>query len=86
MKLNVLDAGSGTVIRSVITKEETLEGWKGKGLWFHAMKAGSSQGLNKSVTINSDQFEVTESGDEVSVSSWTGTEDVKKNLVEALKL
>lgn len=85
MKLHVLDSGSGSVVRSMISKEDAAEEWKNKGLTFYAMKAGPNKtSMTKSGTFNSDVFESV-SDDDVSVSSFTGTDVIKQDLAEDLK-
>eukprot|EP00112_Aurelia_sp_Birch-Aquarium-sp1_P017815 Seg417.17 transcript_id=Seg417.17/GoldUCD/mRNA.D3Y31 product="Zinc finger protein DZIP1L" protein_id=Seg417.17/GoldUCD/D3Y31 len=81
----VLDAGSGEVVKSMISKSEIYPLWKQKGLSFFAMKGLSSQNLTKSVSFQSTLNESElDSGDDVSVSSYTGTEDAGKNLAAAI--
>eukprot|EP00794_Sanderia_malayensis_P011076 gene11076-12244_t len=81
----VLDAGSGEVVKSMISKSEIYPGWKAKGLSFFALKGPKESNLQKSVsfqsTLNESEFE---SGDDVSVSSYTATDVAKKHLAEAI--
>eukprot|EP00795_Rhopilema_esculentum_P016335 gene16335-7725_t len=85
VKLFVLDAGSGDVVKSMISKSEIYPGWKQKGLSFFALKGPSSQNLAKSVSFQS-TFNESEldSADDVSVSSYAATEDAKKDLAAAI--
>lgn len=83
----MLDAGSGTVVRSMISKDENMENWKEKGLSFYAMKPGPSPtNVSRSGTFNSDVFDgVSDVDDDVSVSSFTGTDVVKQDLADDIK-
>lgn len=88
-KFFIFDIGSGTVLRSMISRKESVEGWKEKGAYFFALKNGNKEptrnSLRGSGTFNSDVFRSV-SDDEVSLSSFTGTDVVKDELAEALKL
>lgn len=86
-KVFVLDAGSGTVVRSMISKDENVENWKSKGLSFFVMKHTTPKvNISRSGTFNSDVFDsVSDDDDDVSVSSFTGTDVVKQNLVNDIK-
>lgn len=86
-KFNVHDGGSGNVIRSLISKEENVPSWKYKGLSFYAMKQTTSRGtVSRSATFNSSFGSTDEDDDDVSLSSFTGTELVlKKDLAEEIK-
>jgi len=85
IKLHVLQTGSGEVVKSMISKSEIYPNWKQVGLSFFVMKGPTFQGMGKSVSFQStiDESEV-DSADEVSVSSYTGTEDARKNLAVAI--
>ena len=40
MQLNVFDSGSGSVVKSMVSKSAKMEGWKEKGLSFYVLKGG----------------------------------------------
>ena len=92
IRLTVLDAGSGSVVRSMITKEETVPSdWRQKGLVLFGLKStgGSFRktSVTRSGTFNSDIFEGVsdvDDEDDVSVSTFTGT-DVVQNLADDIK-
>lgn len=94
-KLYVLDAGSGTVVRSMVSRDSDMEGWKSKGLSFYVLKSSLNAKpsmSSRSGTMNSDVFDtvsddenIDDDDDDVSVSSFTGTDVVKRNLAEDIK-
>lgn len=94
VKLIVLDGGSGSVVRSMICKDDSVPtDWRQKGLVFYALKPATGGGHRKmsshtrSGTFNSDIFDGVsdvDDDDDVSVSSFTGT-DVVQNLADDIK-
>jgi len=95
MKLSVFDAGSGTVVRSMVCKSDAQPPapppeWRRKGLAFYVLKTGPSTNATASRSLNSDIFDgvsdgVSDDDDDVSVSSYTGTEVAKKDLADDIK-
>lgn len=85
IKLNVFDAGSGTVVRSMLSRDDAIPDWRQKGLSFYVLKTGPTKtSLTRSGTFNSDIFEGV-SDDDVSVSSFTGTEVAKQDLADDIQ-
>ena len=91
IRLTVLDAGSGSVVRSMICKDDIVpKDWHQKGLSFYVLKAtgGGSRktSYTRSGTLNSDIFDGVSDvdDDDVSVSTITAT-DVVKNLADDIK-
>lgn len=89
IKLRLFQAGSGEVIRSCITKDEMIPNWKDTGLIFYVLRntiGGSGKpSVSRSATSNSDVFESISDDDDVSLSSFTGTDLIKQNLANEIK-
>ncbi|XP_066920127.1 myosin-11-like [Clytia hemisphaerica] len=83
VKITVYEAGSGSVVRSMIHKGDTVPGpeWRQKTSALYVLKTGPAKtSVTRSGTFNSDIFDGVSDDDDVSVSTITGT-DIVKNLI-----